>query len=193
MSAVTLPVARPNGRALIIGNAASRGRLVESLGRLGFDCLESDDPYTAIRELSRRRSSVNSLIVSLACLFREELTLISVVKHRFPQIEIWLAHTDGRQGALAEAIRLGAAGLVDDEGLHRMAPPPVAVELPSYQPLKAVKPDAPIAASMPPAPPVAASVPEPTHGSEPVLTADELRALLQESPMLPARNGRSDA
>lgn len=192
MSAVTLPVARPNGRALIIGNAASRGRLVESLGRLGFDCLESDDPYTAIRELSRRRSTVNSLIVSLACLFREELSVVSVVKHRFPQIEIWLAHTDGRQGALAEAIRLGAAGLVDDEGLHRMAPPPVVAEMPSYQPLKPMKPDVPVAAPMMPPPPPE-PVPEPTHGNEPVLTADELRALLQETPMLPARNGRSDA
>jgi hypothetical protein len=191
MSAVSLPVTRPPvGRALIVAHPSSRASLVERMARDGFECGECEDPYTATLELARRKLSYSALILSLASLYREELALIATVKRRFPHLEIWLAHTDGRLAALAEAMRLGADGLLDDEGRHRIAAQP-AHETVVYQSM----PISSLGATT--------SLPEPpkhqmprdaemdaTHdmnGStgEPVLTADELRALLQDQPPMP--------
>src|SRR5690348_16948019 len=97
MSAVSLPVTRPMGRALLVSNPASREGVLEAVGRLGFGCAEADDPYAAMAELCRRPQSYRAIILSLAGLYREELNLIRTVKRRFPHLEIWLAHTDGRQ------------------------------------------------------------------------------------------------
>jgi hypothetical protein len=118
-------------------------------------------------------------------MYREELTLIATVKRRFPHVEIWLAHTDGRQASLAEAMRLGADGLVADDGLHRIASASPAAG--------AAAPFASVAAgSSDVAPEPRDESPEPADAGnvesvpgEPVLTADELRALLQDQPSMP--------
>jgi hypothetical protein len=182
MSGVSLPVTRPKGRALVVASPTSRVALVDLLARLGFESAQCDDPYAAAAELARRRLTYGSLILSLAGLYREELGFISTVKRRFPHIEIWLAHTDGRQAALAEAMRLGADGLVDGEGLHASSYSadvkyPVVPEIP--QPVRMPLPEnAPPSDAPPPG--------EPVEGiGEPVLTADELRALLQDQPAMP--------
>jgi hypothetical protein len=142
-------------------------------------------------------------VLSLAGLYREELNLMPAVKRRFPHIEIWLSHTDGRQGALADAMRLGADGLLSEDGLHRLVisgggvtPPPTpiasspnaaadgsafasATEIAPREADEAHPPEGLIVS------PVNSTEPEPA-GGEPVLTADELRALLHEqSPMPP--------
>lgn len=182
MSSVTLPVNRPVGRALVVGNAGARAQPVEVLQRLyGFECVEVDDPYAAMMELCRRKLVYNAVIVSLVSLFREELGVIATVKRRFPHLEIWLTHTDGRQAALAEALQLGADGLLGEDGLHRTAPMPatVAPQVAAYAP----PPDDP-------APPETgagtdARGADETSIGEPVLTADELRALLQDQPTMP--------
>jgi hypothetical protein len=70
--------------------------------------------------LCRRPSTYGAFILSLRGVFREELTLIETVKGRFPHVEVWLTDIDGRQSALAEAMRLGAAGLLGADGLHRV-------------------------------------------------------------------------
>ena len=183
MSGVSFPVTRPIGRALVVANPSSRASLLEMLARLGFDCDECDDPYTATLEMARRRLAYRALILSLSSLYREELSLIATVKQRLPHIEIWLSQTDGRQAALAEAMRLGADGLLDEEGLHRIAAPPQ---------------DAAVYLPMPPAPapsrPQRQELDEPSEAAaadsngpigEPVLTAEELRALLQDQPSMP--------
>src|SRR5262245_3805112 len=108
MPAVSLPVNRPDGRALVVAHPSGRASLIEILARNGYQSGECEDPYTATLELARRKLSYCALILSLASLYREELSLIATVKRRFPHLEIWLAHTDGRQAALAEAMRLGA-------------------------------------------------------------------------------------
>jgi hypothetical protein len=169
---------------------------------MGFDCAECDDPYGAMLELAQRRLAYRAVILSLAVLYREELSLIPTLKRRFAHVEIWLAHTDGRQAALAESMRLGADGLIDDEGLHRIAAP--ASPLAPSQALT----DDPVATSYHPLPP--ASVPpesEPGEASsaeasgapvelgpldEPVLSADELRALLQDQPAMPPSGGTDE-
>lgn len=121
MSGISLPVSRPVGRALIVGNPAFRAGPLESLQQIGFQCAELDDPYAAMAELCQRPLVYRALILSLNSLFREELGMVAAVKSHFPHIDIWLSDTDGRQAALAESLRLGADGLVAEDGLHRIA------------------------------------------------------------------------
>jgi hypothetical protein len=182
MSGVSYPVTRPIGRALVVANPSSRSSLVELLTRLGYECGECDDPYTAALELTQRRLAYRALILSLAGLYREELPLIATVKRRFPHVEIWLSHTDGRQGTLAEAMRLGADGLLDGEGLHRIAAAPMSVQ-PFHTVVEPLPPPPASASGAPQAPPPAVEF-ESAPG-ETVLTAEELRALLQDQPAMP--------
>src|SRR3954470_6808119 len=121
MSGVSLPVTRPIGRALLVANPSSRAQPLTALQRLGYSCAEADDPYTGMLELCRNSLAYRALVVSLASLFKEELSFIESVKRRFPHVEVWLTQTDGRQASLAEAMRLGADGLLSEDGLHRIA------------------------------------------------------------------------
>lgn len=167
------------------------------LARLGFSCAEVDDPYGAMIELCRRPLVYRALILSLAGLYREELAMIESVKQRFPHIEIWLSQTDGRQASLAEAMRLGADGLVADDGMHRTAigAPPAAMSLRAVAPQARNEANGESHEESHADEPAARSAEEhDEHESdlaEPVLTADELRALLQDQPSIPP-GGRAD-
>ena len=196
MSGITLPVQRPtpSGRALVVGSPGTRSGPTDSLRAAGHQPVEADDPYTAMAELCRRPTSYRIIVLSLASLYREELAFIPSVKQRFPQIEVWLAHTDGRAAALAEAMRLGADGLMSDDGFHRFAAagdPTARVEQPAAaQPGEAQEQPTrvEIAAKRSPDPESSSQrsyAMSPPSG-EPVLTADELRALLQEIPARPS-------
>ena len=183
MSGVSLPVTRPIGRALVVANPSSRSQPLNVLQRLGYSCAEADDPYSAMLELCRKPLVYRAMILSLTSLYKEELAFIDSVKRRFPHVEIWLTQTDGRQASLAEAMRLGADGLLSDDGLHRIAITPSS-ESSDNRPATANQP---------------ATDHDEDHASdehgfqfdadgafgEPVLTADELRALLQEQPSIP--------
>src|SRR4051794_9963758 len=168
--------------------------------RLGYGATELDDPYAAMAELCQRPLAYRAVVLSLAGLYREELNVMPAIKRRFPHIEIWLSHTDGRQGALADAMSLGADGLLAEDGLHRLVisggglttPPPAA---PSPAPANGStfaagteitvgdgEEDHPRDDALIAGPPVHES--EPANG-EPVLTADELRALLHEQSPTP--------
>lgn len=176
MSAVSLPVTRPIGRALVVANSSSRAQPLDVLERLGFSCAEADDPYFAMLELCRKPLVYRALILSLTSLYKEELALIESVKKRFPHVEIWLTQTDGRQASLAESMRLGADGLLAEDGLHRIALTPAAESPAVAQP--SVSDDG-----------ADALADHDVSTGEPVLTADELRALLQEQPSLPQSGG----
>jgi hypothetical protein len=121
MSSVSLPVTRPTGRALLVGGIDCRQKPLALLQDIGFICVEADDPYSAMVELSRRPQAYRAMVLSLQSVYREELSLIATVKGRFPQVEIWLTDTDGRQASLADAMSLGADGLLGNDGLHRVA------------------------------------------------------------------------
>jgi DNA-binding NarL/FixJ family response regulator len=172
MSAVSIPVTRPIGRALIVASPSSRQQPAAVLERLGYTCAEVDDPYAAMLELCRRPLVYRAIILSLTSLYKEELAMVQTVKQRFPHVEVWLTQTDGRQASLAESMRLGADGLLSEDGLHRIA---ITAAADTF---------------IPP-PPVVRNEPQDEEQSmdsdmsigEPVLTADELRALLQEQPM----------
>lgn len=182
MAAISIPVNRPPGKALVVGHASGRPQTVSAMQVMGFTCTELEDPYAATAELFKRPSTYRALVLSLASLFREELGVIAALKHRIPHLDIWLTHMEGRQAALAEAMRLGADGLLGDDGaLHRTAmtgpPEPVTpvTESPSMQRSGPVP--APAAADHD-------DIDDLPDG-EPVLSADELRALLQEQPSYP--------
>src|SRR3954453_2164670 len=121
MTGVSIPVTRPTGRALIIGSPSCRSVPLTTLQRLGFTCAEVDDPYSAMTEVCRRPLAYRAVILSLASLYREELPIIQSIKRRWPHVDIWLTQTDGRHAALADAMRLGADGLLSEDGLHRTA------------------------------------------------------------------------
>jgi hypothetical protein len=176
MSGVSMPVNRPIGRALIVGSPSTRSQPLATLQRHGYICAEADDPYAAMAELCRRPLVYRAIIFSLASVYKEELAMIATVKRRFPHVEMWLTNTDGRQALMIEAMRLGAEGLVAEDGLHRLAigSAPHAPLDPSDMPRTAMEPMVHA---------------EHDTGSpdvgEAVLTADELRALLQEQPAVP--------
>lgn len=229
MPSVSLPVTRPAGPALIVGTPAGRTQPMAVLERLGFTCAGADDPYAAMAELARGPAAAyRALVLSLQHVYPEELELIPAAKRRFPQLEVWLADTDGRQAALAEAMTLGADGLLSEEGLHRLAA--ARIELPSTAPSPAapvppspalkIVPDgaatkprngdrlspAPVAdrsgantpvpggknnkkrRHRPISPPAAVEPEADEYGlGEAILTAEELRALLQE-PTVPVQD-----
>ena len=191
MSGVSLPVTRPSGRALLVGAAPARSQVADALQRLGYASDEADQPYAAMAELCRRPLAYSAVVLSLAGLYREELPIVRAIKRRFPHAEVWLAHTDGRQAALAEAMRLGADGLLDEDGLHRVG---VATTTDSAheQAYRRRSAEAAFETYRPrqTAPPDSADRSDPDESTEdscePILSADELRALLQEHPSMPA-------
>jgi hypothetical protein len=159
----------------VVASASNRPTIIAILQQLGLSCSEVDDPYAAALELARRPMVYRALILSLASLFKEELSIIATIKRRMPQVEIWLTHTEGRVAALAEAMRQGADGLLSEEGLHRTAVGAVAEPLgPSRE-----GSEQQLAGGAHEATVDDLDLPEP---HEPVLTADELRALLHEQP-----------
>jgi hypothetical protein len=133
-------------------------------------------------ELCRRPLVYRAIILSLASLYREEMALIQSVKRRWPHVDIWLTQTDGRHAALADAMRLGADGLLSEDGLHRTALTGGTTDT-VYRNSDAfsVASPAPVSA-VPPVDPDPDSQDEEMAGNEPILTADELRALLAEQP-----------
>ena len=201
MSGVSFPVTRSTGRALIVGTPAFRADACKALRALGQECAEADDAYAAMLELCRHRLAYQSVIVCLASFYREELNFISTTKRRMPHVEIWLTQTDGRAATLVEAMRLGADGLLAEDGtLHRMpggqAPSPMVASAGGTELLPDKEIGEPVTPSITGA--SSGTKMESSFGSaempggsnddeinEPVLSADELRALLQDQPSMP--------
>jgi DNA-binding NarL/FixJ family response regulator len=171
-----MPVTRPTGRALLVAAPSARPDSLKTLSQLGFECAEADEPYSAFVELCNHRLAYHAVILSLSSIYRDELTVITTIKRLWPHIDVWLSHTDGRHAAMAEGVRLGADGLLAEDGLHRLG------QLSASVPLRA------------PSIPIPVATREHSHDSdempsaEPVLTSDELRALLQDQPSLPPFN-----
>jgi hypothetical protein len=180
MSGVSLPVTRPTGRAIIVGQSACRAAPLAILQRMGFSCMEAEDPYEAMVHLCRRPLFFSTVILSLNSLFREELAMISSLKLRFSHVEVWLADTDGRQAAMAEAMRQGADGLVAADGFHRLGSTPVSS--PAAQTAAPAPAPTPAVSESEDQPAPAEAVPASESLTDPLLTAEELRALLAQTP-----------
>lgn len=155
---------------------------MQAMQRMGFSCAEVDDPYAAMLELARRPVAYRAVILSLAGVYKEELAVIAALRRRYPQIEVWLTHTDSRAALLAEAMRLGADGLLSEDGLHRVA---IAAQPTSgYEPAMRVI-SAPVNVPVPAIEQADEATADDLATGEPVLTAEELRALLDEQPAPP--------
>jgi hypothetical protein len=194
-SSLSMPVVRSSGRCLVVASAACQAQPVATLQRMSFDVVAMPDPYGAMVELSRRPLVYRAVVLSLQSLYREELLMIATVKRRLPHLEVWLTQTGGREAALAEAMRLGADGLLAEDGLHRTAAAGTvtAAGAANYDVAASVSPiSAPPAATESQRAPTEEhdrAMPDDTSTAEPVLTADELRALLQEQPSMPPSAG----
>ncbi len=170
------------GRVLVVGSAACRAHARTALSRLPYEFAAVDDPYAAAMELCRRPLAYRAVVLCLNSVFREELGLISLIKSRMRHLELYLSQTDGRQAAIVDATRRGADAILSDDGLHRFDEPALTshplTELPPESPQRkpgALAPDANDDAAM---------FSDASSGDA-VLTAEELRALLQEQPSLP--------
>jgi hypothetical protein len=175
---------RPNGRALIVGQPAFRGGPAATLQRRGYACTEVDEPYQAMVQLCKRPLFYSAIVLSLNSLYREELPIISSIKQRYHHIDIWLSDTDGRQAALAEAMRQGADGLFAEDELHRIAGTPHGAAT-GESVSAAVKEILEKEVSPDPANSPTKGAGEAGSGeksADPLLTAEELRALLQDTP-----------
>jgi hypothetical protein len=186
MLTLTVNTSKPAGHALIVGAESLRGTAKKVLTSLSYEIDERDDPYAAMLELCRRPLVYRAMVLSLQGLYRDELTIISTIRRRFPHVSIWLTHTDGRQAALAEAMRLGAEALVAEDGIHSFNDAGgIGPQAPLPKPTQ-FRP-APAQAELPPSPGARSDAAEPAeprvsqnNSGEPVLSADELRALLAE-------------
>lgn len=186
MSGVSLPVTRPGGRTMLVGAPTSRAQPLLILQGLGYQCDEADDPYTALVALLAEPASFRSVVLCLASLYREELAAIATIKQRLTHVDVWLAQTDGRHSLMAEAIRLSADGLLAEDGLHRIA---IGARHPSHA--EPIEPEPDHGLQPVPAPPStddSAEVDMEMTIGEPILSADELRALLAEPPFHPPRD-----
>jgi hypothetical protein len=187
--AATDPSSKPSMHALVVAQEDLRAGVSRMLQRVGMVTEFADEPYAAMSELCRRPLVYRAVVLSLQGVYQEELKIVASIKRRFPHIEVYLSHTDSRQGAMAEGIRLGVDGVVSEDGVHRTGTPPA--------PPAAAAVAAPVAPTPPPPAPVApgvAHMPPPVtrlelQGSEPLLTAEELRALLEDEPLVPPTVG----
>jgi hypothetical protein len=151
------PTGAPNGRALVIADASAAEALQSALGLVGYEPEFMDDPYQAMSELAQRPLAFRALVMSLAALHPHELAMIEVVKRRYPQVEVFVADAAGRSASLSEAVRLGADAVLEEQRLRRF-PGPSPAEVPDQAPSPGLGPPS----------------------GEPVLTNEELRALLEE-------------
>ena len=175
MPSVSLPVTRSSGTTLVIASPSARPAVLALIEPMQFTCVQADNPYAGMILLCRQSGSIKSIVLSLLSCYREELAFIETVKRRFPKVEVWLTQTDGRHAALIEAMRRGADGLLSEDGLHRIGGvTPTAAE--------------PVQKTTEPQLSEPYSEQDLAMG-EPVLSADELRALLHEQPGNPPVHG----
>lgn len=174
------------GHALVACGEATSPALSAELESLGFRVTIAPDPYGLLLELLDRPLVYDAVVLSLPAVYRDELAVISTIRARVPHVEILLAHSDGRHAMLAEGMRLGATGLLGEEGIHRLLQVNAAFAPATVRPEPA-RNETPAAASIPPDDEEIAPSPGDVEGDDdaPLLTADELRALLAEQPTLP--------
>lgn len=182
MLTASLNVPKPAGHAMVICGETLRDRSEILLQQLGYEVDRCDNPYSAMLELCRRPLVYRAVVLSLQSLYRDELQIISAIRRRFPHITIWLTHTDGRQAALAEAMSFGAEGLVGEDGLYSFTEParPPVPTTPATVYRRAPSLTHGLEHPHEPEKPIPVSKPSHSPPNEPVLSADELKALLGE-------------
>lgn len=163
------------------GSGDAVQRCVQQLREVGAAAVAPvDDPYALVRQLaSGAAASTTDIVLLLACLYPEELAVIDAVRQVAPDVRILVGAVDGASGLLAASIRAGIDGIYVNGAVEWLGEPP------------ALPPIAPAARSAP-----ASAHEEPSrvaHGThtaerdladdpQPLLSQEELRALLGEEP-----------
>lgn len=155
----------PNGQALVVADASAEEVVRAALDHVGYGAVLATDPYEAILVLAQRPLAFRAVLLSLPALYPPELRLIEVIKRRYGHVEVIVSDVRGRSAGLAEAARLGADALLEDGRLHRLSPW-------SGEPGHRES-----AAPGPVEPPVRKA---PASSPDAVLSAEELKALLEE-------------
>jgi hypothetical protein len=118
------PAAAVTGRytrqALVVAAESAQAHVKSILAKLEFECEVFEDPYAAMLELLRRPMVFRAVVLSLQGLYREELAMIRTLRTRMPRLDVFVTHIEGREASLADAMKLGATGIVADDGLHRL-------------------------------------------------------------------------
>jgi len=173
------------GHALVACGEATSSALSAELESLGFRVTIAPDPYGLLLELLDRPLVYDAVVLSLPAVYRDELAVIGTIRARVPHVEVLIAHSDGRHAMLAEAMRLGATGLLGEEGIHRLMQVNANSTPAALRPETPARNETPTAVSSPAGDDDEEIAPSSDDVGAPLLTADELRALLAEQPSLP--------
>lgn len=179
-------------RVAVIGSGEVLARVLGQLHRLGAECVVLDDPYQAVAALTQRPGAYPAAVFVLPSIYPDELPAISAILKHSPGTRVVVAAAEQQVSSLAAALRLGASGVLTEHGIEAFAgqdAPPFSPtnSTPSTQPSTALPPEneESTLATADDAHHPTAHQPHDDHHSDyeptdPILTADELHALLHD-------------
>lgn len=194
------------GLSLLLSSPELAAGPRDQLESMGITVVSMDDPYAALNELLDRPLMFRAMVVSLQGLMPSELAMIGTARRCLPHLDVWLTHTDGRPAALAAAMRYGAAGFLTDDGLMRvsdgsgtsyspdLAPPSPPATRSAITPARAAanrgdadderSPSSELSGDHDHEPPSSSYMEDMSEDEDgqPILSAEELRALLADPP-----------
>lgn len=181
-------------KVAVVGHGDGLARALGFLHRAGSACVVMDDPYHAVAEFSFRPSTYDAAVLVLSSFYSEELAVITTIRRLSPRTRIYVAGAEQQLSMLATAVRLGATGVLTGDGLEELVARNGAEEGKPERGHSQVKEEGREVAEE-------ASFngdattdegqldDEESEGQngvvEPILTAEELHALLHEDPMMP--------
>lgn len=165
------------------------------------------DPYAAMYAIAASPAKWHMVVLDLQQFYDGELAIIPAIRATAAQCRVVVAHADGRPAMLARAIRLGIDGLLTGGKIEWFTTAEPAMSQPAAHPSTRLPQPIPPSAAETPSP----ETPTPetstrasTHNSpddhadqaelrsvadiyqdEPLLTADELKALLSDHDIRP--------
>jgi hypothetical protein len=142
------------GRALLIGKRIP-SKDAQLLAAEGLQVELTTDPYAAVAELANRPLVYRALVLPLPQLFPEELALVRVVKKRFPHVQIIASEVPEKLNRTDDLRRFGFDAILTETLQSLASPAKLEVLTPR-------------------------TIQKSVGDSEPVLTAEELRALLSD-------------
>jgi hypothetical protein len=142
------------GRALLIGKRIP-SQDAQLLAAEGLQVELATDPYAAIAELAGRPLVYRALVLPLPQLFPEELALVRVVKKRFPHVQIIASEMPEKMNRTDDLRRFGFDAILAGTLQPFASPTKIEVLIPR-------------------------TIQKSIGDSEPVLSAEELRALLSD-------------
>lgn len=173
-------------RVAVVGSGEALARVLGLLHREGAACEAVNDPYRVVG-LVAGSSGVSAVVLVLPCLYPEEMAVVGALR-RLTGVPVIVAAADGLMSQLSAAIREGATAILTERGIDWLGVPASTGPLPPAATpgsTEVTPPPTPIRST----PQVDVTTPEDRFDElseesgpppEPVLSAEELRALLQE-------------